>query len=505
MLLPHGREHNSMNTELHMSPYRRFRDFASKSTPGIFQVIGDIISITSALPVFLLLGFVTGLYTTTLPLSDETTLQTLVLSVMPLLVTYWIIIFWLAGLYRNWFVRSPFTEMFTVIRAIGFGSIVIFLAILFTSANFRGFRLKIVLYAVILTILVVLVRVFGRMLQRFLRRKGIIKVSTIFMGHPEAMLEMFTIMKENPSWGYNVQGVVLKNDADLKKWTSIAHGEALQIPVLGFVNDIHEIVKRDRPADLVVMMDALDHRWMIELVMECRELGIGVKIQPDLYELFTGQARLLAIHGMPLIDINPELMKTWERFIKRAIDIALSSCVLIIGFPFLLITALMVRIDSKGPVIFKQRRVGKNGKVFTMYKFRSMVIDAEAGGQKWAVVNDPRVTRIGRFLRKSHLDEMPQFWNVLKGEMSLVGPRPEMPFFVDKFKKELPYYTRRLVIRPGLTGWNQIHYRNYQESIEEITNRLKHDFYYIENMSLQLDIEIIMRTAIRVFKGHGQA
>jgi exopolysaccharide biosynthesis polyprenyl glycosylphosphotransferase len=271
------------------------------------------------------------------------------------------------------------------------------------------------------------------------------------------------------------------------------------------VNDIHEIVKRDRPADLVVMMDALDHRWMIELVMECRELGIGVKIQPDLYELFTGQARLLAIHGMPLIDINPELMKTWERFIKRAIDIALSSCVLIIGFPFLLITALMVRIDSKGPVIFKQRRVGKNGKVFTMYKFRSMVIDAEAGGQKWAVVNDPRVTKIGRFLRKSHLDEMPQFWNVLKGEMSLVGPRPEMPFFVDKFKKELPYYTRRLVIRPGLTGWNQIHYRNYQESIEEITNRLKHDFYYIENMSLQLDIEIIMRTAIRVFKGHGQA
>jgi exopolysaccharide biosynthesis polyprenyl glycosylphosphotransferase len=395
--------------------------------------------------------------------------------------------------------------MFTVIRAIGFGSIVIFLAILFTSANFRGFRLKIVLYAVILTILVVLVRVFGRMLQRFLRRKGIIKVSTIFMGYPEAMLEMFTIMKENPSWGYNVQGIVLKNDADLKKWTSIAHGEALQIPVLGFVNDIHEIVKRDRPADLVVMMDALDHRWMIELVMECRELGIGVKIQPDLYELFTGQARLLAIHGMPLIDINPELMKTWERFIKRAIDIALSSCVLIIGFPFLLITALMVRIDSKGPVIFKQRRVGKNGKVFTMYKFRSMVIDAEAGGQKWAVVNDPRVTRIGRFLRKSHLDEMPQFWNVLKGEMSLVGPRPEMPFFVDKFKKELPYYTRRLVIRPGLTGWNQIHYRNYQESIEEITNRLKHDFYYIENMSLQLDIEIIIRTAIRVFKGHGQA
>jgi exopolysaccharide biosynthesis polyprenyl glycosylphosphotransferase len=494
-----------MTPTQYISPLRRFRDFAAKSTPAIFQVIGDIIAIAAALPLFLLLGFVTGLYSTTLPLSDHTTLQTLVLSVMPLLVTYWMILFWLAGLYRNWFVRSPFTEMFTVIRAVGFGSILIFLAILFTSANFKGFRLKIVLYAIILALLVVLVRVLGRMVQRFFRRKGIIKVSTIFMGRPDAMLEMFTIMKENPSWGYDVQGIVLNGEEDLQKWKAIAKGEASQIPILGFVNDIHIIVKSARPADLVIMMDELDHRWMIELVMECRELGIGVKIQPDLYELFTGQARLLAIHGMPLIDINPELMKTWERFIKRAIDIALSTCVLVIGFPFLLITALLVRLDSSGPVIFKQKRVGKNGRIFTMYKFRSMVVDAEAGGQKWAIVNDPRVTRIGRFLRKSHLDEMPQFWNVLKGEMSLVGPRPEMPFFVDKFKKELPYYTRRLVIRPGLTGWNQIHYRNYQESIEEITNRLKHDFYYIENMSLQLDIEIIIRTAIRVFKGHGQA
>jgi len=494
-----------MKSDNHISFYKRIRDFAAKSTPAIFQICGDIIAITSALPVFLLLGFVTGLYSTTLPLSDATTMQTLILSVMPLLALYWMILFWLSGLYRNWFVRSPFTEMFTVIRAVGFGSILIFLAILFTSANFRGFRLKIVLYAVILVILVVLIRVLGRMLQRFLRRKGIIKVSTIFMGAPDPMLEMYTIMKENPSWGYTVQGVVFRDQKDFEHWKAIADDDAGTIPILGDVKDIKEIVIKERPADLVVMMDALDHRWMIDLVMECRVLGIGVKIQPDLYELFTGQARLQAIHGMPLIDINPELMKTWERFIKRAIDIALSACVLIIGFPFLLITALLVRLDSKGPVIFKQRRVGKNGKVFTMYKFRSMVVDAEAGGQKWAVVNDPRVTRIGRFLRKSHLDEMPQFWNVLKGEMSLVGPRPEMPFFVDKFKKELPYYTRRLVIRPGLTGWNQIHYRNYQESIEEITHRLKHDFYYIENMSLQLDIEIIIRTVIRVFKGHGQA
>jgi exopolysaccharide biosynthesis polyprenyl glycosylphosphotransferase len=253
------------------------------------------------------------------------------------------------------------------------------------------------------------------------------------------------------------------------------------------------------------MMEHTDHRWLLDIVMQCRELGISVKIQPDLYEIFTGQARLLAIHGMPLIDINPELLKTWERVVKRIFDIVFSAIVLLLGLPFLLITAILVKLDSKGPIFFSQIRVGKNGKIFTMYKFRSMITDAEAEGPRWASVNDPRVTRLGRFLRKSHLDEIPQFWNVLKGEMSLVGPRPERPFFVEKFKKDVPYYLRRLVIRPGLTGWNQVHYRDYEETLEEITNRLKHDFYYIENMSLQLDVEIIIRTVIRVFRGQGQA
>ena len=484
---------------------KRLRDFAVQSTPAIFQLISDIIATALAMPVFILLSFVTGLYSISIPLHDETILTSLLASVLPISIVYWIVIFWLAGLYRNWFVRSPFTEMFTVIRAVTFGSLLVFLAILFTSANFQGFRFKIILYGILLSILVILFRIFSRMLQRLLRRRGIIRVTTILMGIPEKIHELYATMNQNPSWGYDVQGIILADEQSLSQWNAIAQDKAQTLKVLGYAKDVHAIVARERPADLVVMMESLDHRWLLDLVMQCRELGIGVKIQPDLYEIFTGQARLLAIHGMPLIDINPELLKTWERIVKRLLDIVFSATVLIVGFPFLLLTALLVRLDSRGPIIFSQVRVGKNGRLFTIYKFRSMIIDAEAGGPKWASVNDPRVTRIGRFLRKTHLDEIPQFWNVLKGEMSLVGPRPEVPFFVEKFKKEVPYYTRRLVIRPGLTGWNQIHFRDYEESIEEIINRLKHDFYYIENMSFQLDIEIIARTAIRVFKGHGQA
>jgi exopolysaccharide biosynthesis polyprenyl glycosylphosphotransferase len=311
-------------------------------------------------------------------------------------------------------------------------------------------------------------------------------------------------MTQNPSWGYRAQGVILSHETDLINWQKRIV-PSTTLPILGYSNQAQQILSKESPSDVIVMMEQTDHRWLLDIVMQCRELGISVKIQPDLYEIFTGQARLLAIHGMPLIDINPELLKTWERVVKRIFDIAFSAIVLLLGLPFLLITAILVKLDSKGPIFFSQIRVGKNGKIFTMYKFRSMITDAEAEGPRWASVNDPRVTRLGRFLRKSHLDEIPQFWNVLKGEMSLVGPRPERPFFVEKFKKDVPYYLRRLVIRPGLTGWNQVHYRDYEETLEEITNRLKHDFYYIENMSLQLDVEIIIRTVIRVFRGQGQA
>jgi lipopolysaccharide/colanic/teichoic acid biosynthesis glycosyltransferase len=169
------------------------------------------------------------------------------------------------------------------------------------------------------------------------------------------------------------------------------------------------------------------------------------------------------------------------------------------------LVAILIKLDSKGPIFYKQERVGKNGKIFTCYKFRSMVVDAEKSGPQITILNDPRVTRVGYFLRKTHIDEVPQFWNVLKGEMSIVGPRPERPVFIEQFSKIQPLFKRRLVVRPGLTGWNQVNSPNFDASIETINNRLKEDFYYIENMSLKLDLEIILRTIYLVIRGRGQA
>jgi exopolysaccharide biosynthesis polyprenyl glycosylphosphotransferase len=186
-------------------------------------------------------------------------------------------------------------------------------------------------------------------------------------------------------------------------------------------------------------------------------------------------------------------------------DIAFSFLVIVVGMPLWLLVALIIKLESKGPVFYTQPRVGKNEKIFKIFKFRSMVKDADRQKQKWTSVNDPRVTSFGRFIRKTHLDEIPQFWNVLRGDMSIVGPRPEQPRFVEQFSQEIPYYKRRLKVRPGITGWWQVKYSAHILDTEEIENRLKDDFYYIENMSLRLDIEIVIRTVWCVIAGHGQA
>jgi len=180
-----------------------------------------------------------------------------------------------------------------------------------------------------------------------------------------------------------------------------------------------------------------------------------------------------------------------------------SLCVLVIGFPFLALIALAIRLDSKGPILYVQKRVGRGGQIFTLYKFRSMVQDAEAKtGPVWAGKNDPRITRVGRVLRKLHLDEIPQFINVLKGDMSLVGPRPERPSFVDEFRTAIPLYERRLNVKPGITGWAQVKHK-YDESLTDVIDKLRYDLFYLENMSLALDLKIIFSTMGIVIRGRG--
>ncbi|MEN3037657.1 MAG: undecaprenyl-phosphate glucose phosphotransferase [Candidatus Kryptonium sp.] len=411
---------------------------------------------------------------------------------------YWLAIFWLFGLYQSWYAKSRMDEVLTILKAVTFGVLLLFFAIFIDDISTNSpanSRLLILIYWILVMFFVSAGRISVRTLQRKLLEKGIGARNTLIVGFNEKAKEIFELLKKYPALGYRVIGFVR---TDRRKG-----GEYKDVKVLGSVEKINDIIREYDVKEIIFALDSSEHEKLLEIIGRCEE-EVGFKIVPDLYDAISGQARTNQIYGFPLIEIMPELMKPWEKVAKRLIDIFVSFTVLVLGLPLWIVIAILIKIDSKGPVIYKQERVGKDGKIFTLYKFRSMFENAEAmTGPTWASKNDPRVTRVGRILRKLHLDEVPQFFNVLKGDMSLIGPRPERPAFVEKLSKEIPLYKRRLKVKPGITGWAQVKYK-YDESIEDVKKKLQYDLFYIENMSLRMDFKIIFHTIIHILSGKGQ-
>jgi len=253
-----------------------------------------------------------------------------------------------------------------------------------------------------------------------------------------------------------------------------------------------------------VVVAAMDYRGRLSMdsLLECKTRGVRVQEGSSYYEQLTGKIMIEGLRKSWLIFSDGFVVSRGTLFAKRLLDLLVATVGILVTWPLMLLVALAVRLDSPGPVFFRQERVGRNGREFTLWKFRSMRTDAEAGGAQWAVQGDTRVTRVGRFIRKTRLDELPQFWNVLNGDMSLVGPRPERRLFVDQLQEQCPWYEQRLVVRPGLTGWAQVK-APYASTFEESIEKLKYDLYYIKNLSLFLDISILLSTARIVFLGRG--
>jgi exopolysaccharide biosynthesis polyprenyl glycosylphosphotransferase len=269
------------------------------------------------------------------------------------------------------------------------------------------------------------------------------------------------------------------------------------------VNTLTEVIDRHQVRDILIALDTTQHDRLLHVISSCNSHPVSLKIIPDLYDIISGQARTNQIYGFPLIEIMPELMQPWEHAVKRAIDIGISFVILLIGLPFWLLVAIAIKIESRGPVFYTQERVGKDEDHFHILKFRSMHHDAEVeSGPVWTVKKDPRITRVGSILRKLRIDEIPQLINVLDGDMSLVGPRPERPFFVEQLSNEIPLYKRRLKVRPGITGWAQVRHK-YDENIEDVRKKVQYDLFYIENMSLRMDFKILLNTISVVLLGKG--
>lgn len=420
---------------------------------------------------------------------------------IPMLVIfiYWFILFVFFGMYRTWFALSRFDEIFTLVKTTFWGTFILFFAIFIDdtgTGESKGNRFLIFIYWGLMVSFTVVGRLLLRSIQRKLIISGIGRKKALIVGYNDRAKEIHDQIISHPALGLDVIAYVAIKDENLGK-------EYNGVEVVGKVSEIEEIIDRLEIKEVILSVSRQNDDLLIEIISRCETKDVRLKIIPDLYEILSGQAKTVQLYGFPLIDINPQLMTDWERAAKRIIDIVVSFLMLIASTPITIATAIAIKMESNGPVIYKQERSGLNGKVFKVYKFRSMYQDAEKRtGPVWSQKDDPRITRVGRFIRRVRIDELPQIWNVFKGEMSLVGPRPERPFFVEQLAKEIPYYKRRLRVRPGITGWAQVKHK-YDESVEDVKTKLQFDLFYIENMSLKTDIKILFRTVFVVLFGKG--
>jgi exopolysaccharide biosynthesis polyprenyl glycosylphosphotransferase len=292
--------------------------------------------------------------------------------------------------------------------------------------------------------------------------------------------------------GFEVKGFL---DDEKKKGEVIPIGEG--IDVLGSLKDLADVIKDKNISDVYVALDLNNYPKIVEILKVVNKYVVNVRLIPDLFQLLTLKARIEDLDGFPVISIDEPPMRGVMLFVKRSIDIFVSFILLLLFTPLLIITAFIIKLDSKGPVLYHQERVGLDGKKFVMHKFRTMVVDAEKKtGPVMCKPNDPRVTRVGKYLRKFSIDELPQIINVLLGEMSLIGPRPEREIFVEKLREKMPKYMLRHKVKSGITGWAQVHGLRQNTDFDK---RLEYDFYYIQNWSLLLDLKILWKTLRRGF------
>jgi exopolysaccharide biosynthesis polyprenyl glycosylphosphotransferase len=275
------------------------------------------------------------------------------------------------------------------------------------------------------------------------------------------------------------------------------------LPRLGKWHELRPVIEQQGIEEVIIAVDSGEHEHMSRIMNELEGTGVRIKVIPDMYDILSGSVKMTSIFGTPLIEVNPEIMPAWQFSLKRIVDISASFIALLILLPVFAVFALLVKFSSHGPVFFRQERIGKFGRPFTIVKFRSMYCDAERNGPQLSSISDPRITPFGRWMRKTRMDELPQFWNVLVGDMSLVGPRPERQHFIDEITKVAPHYRHLHKVRPGITSWGQVKF-GYAENVEQMVRRLKYDILYIENMSMAVDLKILAYTVLIILKGDGK-
>lgn len=407
---------------------------------------------------------------------------------MVAIVAVYLVLYHMFNLYTPKRVQGRRLELWNIVKANAVGMALI-LGVLYLIKLIDFSRWMLFYFVVLNVVLETIARNLIRYFLRSIRRNGYNLKHIVLVGYSRAAEEYIDRILDNPQWGYKIRGIL---DDHIEAGT-----EYRGIKVIGRIANLMVILPENRLDEIAITLGLSEYYRLEEIVNLCEKSGVHTKFIPDYNRVIPTKPYTEDILGLPVINIrHVPLTNTFYAAMKRTMDIAGSLCAIILFSPVMLFSAIMIKITSPGPLIFKQERVGLHNHTFMMYKFRSMDVQApEKEKSKWTVKNDPRVTNFGKFMRKTSIDELPQLFNVLKGEMSLVGPRPERPFFVEKFKEEIPRYMIKHQVRPGMTGWAQV---NGYRGNTSIKKRIEYDLYYIENWTLGLDVKILFLT---IFKG----
>ena len=421
------------------------------------------------------------------------------LNSLVVLPFFWLIMYFISGYYKDIYRKSRQLEFWNTLFVVLIGSIILFFIIILDDyiVNYKDYYSSIIALFSLQFVITYISRLIITSSTQKKIRLGKIGFNTLIIGSNKNAFTYFNLLNKIPKFsGNNFVGFVNVKDVFFNKLKR-------KLPHLGTLEDLPAIIEKHKIVEIIIAIELKEKSIIKKIFAKLSFQDLIVKTTPNIYDVITGAVKISSISEASLMVVNKNLMPIWEQTLKRLLDFFVSLFAIIILLPVYLIIAISVAVTSKGCVFYSHERVGLHGKPFTIYKFRSMIVNAETEGPKLSSDNDPRITKFGKFLRKTRLDEIPQFYNVLIGDMSLVGPRPERLFYIKKIAKKNPLYYRIYKVKPGITSWSAITI-GYTETLDKMDERLKNDLIYIENMSIMLDFKILLYTVLTIFKGEGK-